>query len=498
MQNDESRMQNVRGVISSDGSRPAGRAVIRAYAALLASLVAIAGCFVPAIESPPVEFAANDVTLLAGAAAMPITPTELLPLAGGLPYRPGLTIHDSLLASAVVLQVGDRRVALVSLDLIGIDYDDVVRIRQDIAAFGANVDYALIAATHTHNAPDLIGVWAPLPLCLDPPYRHYVGQQVSRAVSLAIESLRPATIHVAQANAGDPPLNRDVRPPAFLDDAMTVWQARDAQTREPIATVVHYASHPITLNSALPAVSSDFVQYLRHCLEFGYDGDDGPVEALGGTCIYFNGAMAGKATPDRAQPLAHRNVSPSYAHAEGFGYQVARRAAMIFRQAKELRTPIALEARSRTLSLPLDNKLLRRATEWCIVDRPIRDGRITTEIGVIRVGDVEFFALPGMVFPELVYGERLTTPQADFPNAAPERPSLRELSRDRLCVPIGIANDMIGYVIPKSQWDERPPFSGGDRAPYGEAVSPGPETARLLLSAFAELVGSWPSSAPAQ
>jgi hypothetical protein len=54
---------------------------------------------------------------------------------------------------------------------------------------------------------------------------------------------------------------------------------------------------------------------------------------------------------------------------------------------------------------------------------------------------------------------------------------------------IGLANDEIGYIIPKRQWDEKPPFCyGRTKTQYGEVNSCGPETAPLLLKAFRELV----------
>ena len=44
---------------------------------------------------------------------------------------------------------------------------------------------------------------------------------------------------------------------------------------------------------------------------------------------------------------------------------------------------------------------------------------------------------------------------------------------------IGLANDMIGYIIPKRQWDAKPPYAYKRKAAqYGEINSLGPETAR--------------------
>ena len=53
---------------------------------------------------------------------------------------------------------------------------------------------------------------------------------------------------------------------------------------------------------------------------------------------------------------------------------------------------------------------------------------------------------------------------------------------------VGLGNDEIGYILPKRQWDEKPPFTYGQtKAPYGEVNSLGPDTGPLLCQAFKEL-----------
>ena len=53
---------------------------------------------------------------------------------------------------------------------------------------------------------------------------------------------------------------------------------------------------------------------------------------------------------------------------------------------------------------------------------------------------------------------------------------------------IGLANDEIGYILPKRLWDEQPPFAYGlTKPPYGEVNSVGPDTAPTLLAAFKRL-----------
>jgi hypothetical protein len=96
-----------------------------------------------------------------------------------------------------------------------------------------------------------------------------------------------------------------------------------------------------------------------------------------------------------------------------------------------------------------------------------------------------------MIFPELVLGTVEPVDGADFPDVPLEQPSLRDLAAQPYPVTIGLANDMLGYLIPKCLWDGVAPFGTPDgNAPYGEGISPGPDAAATVLRAFADLAAN--------
>ena len=48
---------------------------------------------------------------------------------------------------------------------------------------------------------------------------------------------------------------------------------------------------------------------------------------------------------------------------------------------------------------------------------------------------------------------------------------------------VNLANDSIGYIIPKSEWDEDAPWIYEENEEtYGEVVSLGPDTALITVS----------------
>jgi len=110
--------------------------------------------------------------------------------------------------------------------------------------------------------------------------------------------------------------------------------------------------------------------------------------------------------------------------------------------------------------------------------RLLGQGRLLAEIATV----------PGEIYPELVNGGIARYPGADFPNA-PFEPTLRAHMRSRYQFIFGLANDEIGYIIPKAEWDNQPPWllNRKDRW-YGEMNSAGEEAAGALTKALARLM----------
>ena len=96
-------------------------------------------------------------------------------------------------------------------------------------------------------------------------------------------------------------------------------------------------------------------------------------------------------------------------------------------------------------------------------------------------------ACRGEIYPEIINGGIERASGGDFDIEPVEVPSLRELMPGRLKFVFGLANDELGYIIPKSEWEEKPPYLYGSKGVYGEVNSCGPDTGRLVHAALAEL-----------
>ncbi len=100
--------------------------------------------------------------LRVGFAERDITPDISRPvyIAGYGENRVATGVHDPLHARAVVLADGERKIALVCVDVVGLQLPEVRRVREKLTDF----HYVMVSSTHNHEGPDVIGIWGPTPI----------------------------------------------------------------------------------------------------------------------------------------------------------------------------------------------------------------------------------------------------------------------------------------------------------------------------------------------
>ncbi len=417
-------------------------------------------------------------------------------IAGFSNQRAANGVHDDVWARVVIFDDGQTRLALVSLDAIGFRHDDVVDIRKQIPE-QAGIDYAIISSTHTHESNDLIGIWgeSPLKSGVNQDNMQFIKNQVVAAISQAADNLRPAKLLFSQDLTGAEALVMDTRDPIVMDPGLRMIQAIDAETDATLGTLVAWANHPETLWSDNLYISSDFPHYVRDGLEKGvYDGDTLVKPGVGGISVYINGAIGGLMTTRASMPLDDPFIDTTYTEAS-FDKAKAQgdRLAMLALNAMENPDTVQLanlSVRAKTIELPLENLTFRLAAMFGILDFGMTGWfKIRTEIAAFTLGPASFLSVPGEIYPELVNGGVEAPIGQDYDIDPIEDPPLRELMPGKFRFVIGLSNDELGYILPKSQWDEEPPYTyEDDEAPYGEENSIGPETAPLLYDEFKKIL----------
>src|SRR5262249_19559350 len=143
-----------------------------------------------------------DKALYAGFAETDITPAvgkKPVYMAGFGQDRQATKVHDPLMARAVVLRNGDRKVAIVSIDVVGFFYANVLHVRNELKDFV----YVLVNSTHNHEGPDTLGLWGPNPFTsgVDPEYMQHIEKQIVKAVKTAHEAAKRVDVSLGTAQA---------------------------------------------------------------------------------------------------------------------------------------------------------------------------------------------------------------------------------------------------------------------------------------------------------
>ena len=148
----------------------------------------------------------------------------------------------------------------------------------------------------------------------------------------------------------------------------------------------------------------------------------------------------------------------------------------------------------REITVPVENLPLALFGVLGVLQRDldVRFGFQTqSEVALVRVGALWIACVPGELYPEIAVGGIENPPGADFRVAPVETPPLRSAMRGRVNMMVNLANDALGYIIPRSEWDEDAPWIyAGDERSYGEVVSAGPDTARIVHRALLRVFAS--------
>jgi hypothetical protein len=418
-------------------------------------------------------------------------------LAGFGPHRAATAIHDDLWAVAMVLDDGHSRFGLVALDAIGFFHDDVVAVRRRCAAEW-KLDYTVICSVHNHSTPDLMGLWGPnaLRTGVDARYREKVIRSATKALGDAVSALQPARVAFHQIPVPSEGLVMDTRAPIVFDPDVRVMHFTSTLNGATLGTVVGWANHPETPWRKNTEVTADFCGYLRQTLESGFT-NNGRVfaEGLGGIHLFVNGALGGllwiPPTMTVRDPFMEQDYTePTHNKSRAVAHQLASRILPEISKGTTAATDFApIGIRARTFEMPVRNWSFMTGQYLGVMDRgQVRWATIRTEAALVTIGEASIACVPGEIYPEIVNGGIERPAGADLQVDAMEVPPLRDLMPGSIKFVFGLANDELGYLIPKSQWDVKPPYlNGATRAPYGEHRSCGPDAGRLVYVTLADL-----------
>lgn len=202
--------------------------------------------------------------LQAGAATVDITPPVGFAVWGYAARKdqPSLGVRDPLRARALVLAVGGKRLALVSLDLgRAPTRGSMAVIRQRLK--NAGIESTFLVSSHTHHGPVLeLDNWP----SEKNSYVRQLEQKIIDVILNAAKTMKPARLGIASKQTT---LNRNrhsKRTDAPVDRELLVLRIEDRDGK-PIAHAVNFAAHPTLRDIRERKFSADYPGVLADVVE---------------------------------------------------------------------------------------------------------------------------------------------------------------------------------------------------------------------------------------
>ena len=368
-------------------------------------------------------------TISAGAAVVDITP----PLEVGLltssvkeTWAPFQSVRSPLKARVLFLQFGRERIALLSLDLLGLTGAAVggwTRFKRSLArATSMAPNRIVITCTHTHNGPESVAITNLYRSKLFRRWLREVEGKLARAIKNAAAEVQPCTLSCAATELRGFSLQRriptprgivmsdSVQPitPALMRRGPIDRRVHGIFLRDPtgrcVATIIHAACHPVH-EMCLPQISADFPGELCAALE---STSDYVVP------IFFNGA-AGDINP----PTVSGGAKCARRHGQALAQVIER----TIQKARTVGIDF-IAFKNSTVHLPARSLGKNRGPQSCVA-----------HLNALRLGSLAMVFVPGELFVETALAIERASPF------------------NRTLV-IGFAESSIGYVPTRKAFRE--------------------------------------------
>ncbi|WP_341225130.1 hypothetical protein [uncultured Arcticibacterium sp.] len=396
-------------------------------------------------------------TLQAGAAKRIITPNPLLPVSGGIGKpKPVTEKKGDLFARALVLENGDKRIAIVSVDNLG--WTSVLGDKSRALIKGVSPENIIIAATHTHSAPDAYGFPDQTGKSYaDLKYLDWCVNQIADAVNEAVKNLEPAAIKIAVDEAKGK-IAYNYYAPALYDPRCGVIQAVATTGKnkgENIATLVNYAIHPEVLGSGRGILSPDLCGPLYDRIE----------SKGGGMAIFLNGAQGGMVTADTRREEGKE--ANTWEECIRIGELLADESLRIIKNAPIIENPTLFSA-AQNLEIPIESDIMR----FILKNSPLnytftKENYVKTQVNLINIGPAQILTIPGEALPNIGFYLKRKMP-TKFPFL------------------FGLANDAFGYILTKED------FNSFKRYQYVSQTSLGEMTGDIYINHALEMIKESP------
>lgn len=382
-------------------------------------------------------------SLVAGSYKVKITPKLQVFLAGTRGNRRNSSVHDDLYARCLVLDNGYKTIIFVSLDILGLFFDDIEDIRNIVGSEAR--DDIIISSTHNHSGPDTLGYWGrylldilPISSGRDEQYIADLKTKIVECLEKAVLNCKPATVGFGIGEIDG--VSKNIRDNKILDREINIMHVKELNGSNTIGTLVNFACHPeILALGDNNEITADFPGYLCDYLD----------TQIGGITLFINGAIGGMVTADIKEN--------TYEEAKRIGETIAINVKdLILKGGLSYKEYPVINMMRQYIYIPLNNWRFELAKYLGIFKRKLYLGRtVKTEVVFINIASAQFITLPGELFPRLGL-------------------NLKKDMGGRHCFILGLTSDELGYIM--AEEDER-----DERYSYEQSMSLSPGIGNILL-----------------
>lgn len=343
-------------------------------------------------------------------------------------------------------------ILIISIDSVGLGSDTISTIQQEVGkCLNSDKISINVCSTHDHAGVDTLGLWGPI--AKDGKNKAFMDSLVNAAVLAAKEAYndsREGLLFYGQIQTEN--MQRDSRDPQVFDDNLYQLRFVPNDGSQNIR-IISYAAHAEALRGDNKLISRDWPGAMADFIK----------QTTGDDTLFLQGAIGGlvmTSVQTQDKPFdAVKNMTVT-------GEALAQYALSI--KDEQIIEPRIRNAKT-SLNIQLDNILYMYYRFLGILGNPMtkKAGNYILEstASAIGIGDVVMYLIPGEIFPEI----------------------WAELSLTGL--PIGLANDEIGYIVPEIDFelDTKLPYIDSKKGHYEETNSCGPNTAQAIVEALKNL-----------
>jgi len=233
--------------------------------------------------------------------------------------KPAESIHDRIFAKAIVFKNGNKKYAIITLDILALPSNVKSDLVMRLSGAGWGMENLMLLPSHSHGSLEMAALNSknllnnPQIGIFQPELLEFLLNKITILIKDADRDYQ--TVKIATQSKFIKGLNRNRRNDPEIDNELTVTRI-DCTDGRPLAVLVNWTAHPTFLDSEDMMVSAEWPGYLQNELE----------KLIGNNInvLYYNGAEGDQS------PVFDNNMN-RYEKAEAYGRLMGQKSFELYR-----------------------------------------------------------------------------------------------------------------------------------------------------------------------